>query len=140
MLHAVVAREHAAIMAARGAPPQLGVLGFSQGVAMSMRFAADLSSNPSLGRAPQLNTHVLWAGGLAHDVSNQSIAAAWPGTTVRVVVGERDQFATDAFRDAVRTRLQAIGVTTTEHAFAGGHRLDTPLLRELLARMILPDV
>lgn len=135
MLHSVVAREHAGIIAARGAPPQLGVLGFSQGVAMSMRFAADIASNPSLGSATRLHTHVLWAGGLAHDVSDAAIGSAWSGTTVRVVVGERDQFATDTFRDTVRARLQSIGVSATEHAFAGGHRLDTPLLGALLSLM-----
>lgn len=135
MLHAVVAREHAGVLAARGRAPRLGVLGFSQGVAMSMRFVADLSNNPSLGRAARLHTHVLWAGGLAHDVPDDAIAAAWSGTTVRVVVGARDQFATDAFRASMRSRLALIGVTVSEHAFAGGHRLDTPLLTDLLARM-----
>ena len=137
MLHAVVAREHAGVVAARGVAPQLGVLGFSQGVAMSMRFAADLANNPALGRSARLNTHILWAGGLAHDVTDEVIRAPWHGTTVRVVVGERDQFATDAFRDSMRTRLLAIGATTTAHSFAGGHRLDTPLLGALLGQMLV---
>ncbi len=134
MLHAVVAREHAGIVTARGGAPTFGVLGFSQGVAMSMRFAIDLTNNPSLGATP-LNTHVLWAGGLAHDVTDQSIGAAWTDTTVRVVVGDRDKFATDEFRESVRARLANIGVSPTVHAFGGGHRLDTPLLGELLAMM-----
>lgn len=132
MLQAVVAREHAAIVAARGAPPVLGVLGFSQGVAMSVRWAVAARENPSLGRAAHIATHVLWAGGLAHDVADDALRAAWDGTTVQAVWGTRDRFASEAARDTMRARLRAIGVEAAERSFDGGHRLDGMLLGELM--------
>ncbi len=133
MLHAVVAREHAAIVHSRGTAPRLCLLGFSQGVAMSMRFAVDLANNPSVGSSAPLATHVLWAGGLAHDVANDALRNTWRESTVAAVLGSRDQFANDTTRAAMRDRMAEIGVRLHEHTFDGGHRLHTPLLRELLA-------
>ncbi len=135
MLHAVVAREHASIVHRRGTAPRVCLLGFSQGVAMSMRFAIDVANNPSLGASATLAAHVLWAGGLAHDVTNSALQNAWRDTTVAAVLGSRDQFATDASRAAMRQRMDEIGVRVHEYSFDGGHRLHTPLLRELLASL-----
>lgn len=135
MLHAVVAREVAAIVAARGAPPVIGVLGFSQGVAMSMRWVANASTNPALGQHTPISAHVLWAGGLAHDVPDDALRESWQSTQVHVVAGERDKFASDATRATVRTRLGSIGVKSNEHSFDGGHRLDTLLLATLLRQL-----
>ncbi len=137
MLHAVVDEEVAAIVSATGHAPKLNVLGFSQGVAMSMRWVANLAERESAeGESvlPPLRVakHVLWAGGLAHDVSDDAMRTAWTGTAVHVVVGEKDKFATHAFRMSVGDRLTKIGVTTEAHAFAGGHRLDDALLEQLL--------
>jgi predicted esterase len=146
MLQAVVAREHAAIMAARpGRPPRVGVLGFSQGVAMSMRWVVTAADNPSLSQAGMVKpggapttadapatiaTHVLWAGGLAHDVDNAALRDAWRGTALHLVVGDRDGFATD---ESSRAAMQSPGSgplasRPRQHAFGGGHRLHTPLL------------
>lgn len=136
MLHAVVAREHASITAARGMPPALGVLGFSQGVAMSMRWVADAASNPALTMETPVSAHVLWAGGMAHDVSNEHMRAAWTNTAVHVVAGERDRFASEDARTNLRARMTAIGVSAEEHAFDGGHRLDTLLLSKLLRQLV----
>ncbi len=135
MLQSVIAREHAAVVSARGVSPQLGVLGFSQGVAMSMRWVVQATANPSLGSGARVHTHVLWAGGLAHDVADDALRTAWRETDLHVVTGERDRFASEATREAVRERLEAVGVPATEHRFAGGHRLHTPLLAELLQRL-----
>lgn len=145
MLHAVVAREHAAILAARpGSAPRVGVLGFSQGVAMSMRWLVSAGENPSLRQARALSAsgapalvamHVLWAGGLAHDVDNGLLSTAWADTALHVVVGERDAFASEQARASTRQRLQAIGVAATAHSFDGGHRLHSPLLATLLEQL-----
>ena len=132
MLQAVVAREHAAIVRARGAAPQLGVLGFSQGVAMSQRWVVAMRDNPSLGRAAHLAQHVLWAGGLAHDVGDAALRAAWEGTTVTAVWGTRDRFATAEAQATAARRLADAGVTPHVRTFEGGHRLDATLLAELL--------
>ncbi len=135
MLHAVVAREVAGVVRERGETPTIGVLGFSQGVAMSMRWVADASANPALGTHTPVSSHVVWAGGLAHDVSNDALRAAWKHTQVHVVAGERDKFASDTTRASVRSRLAAIGVKSQEHMFDGGHRLDTLLLATLLREL-----
>ncbi len=135
MLHSVVAREVTDVAAARGQTPAIGVLGFSQGVAMSMRWVADAANNPALGQHTPVSAHVLWAGGLAHDVSDDSLRAGWKHTQVHVVAGERDKFASDTTRASLRTRLSSIGVKSHEHSFDGGHRLDTLLLATLLRQL-----
>ena len=134
MLHAVVAREVAAVTAARGAPPALHLLGFSQGVAMSMRWVVEAAGNPALRRPAPVHSHVLWAGGLAHDVPDDALRAAWRATAVHAVWGSRDRFASEAARDAARQRFSAIGVTPRMHTFEGGHRLDASVLGALFAR------
>jgi predicted esterase len=132
MVQAVVAREHAAIVAARGERPAVCVLGFSQGVAMSMRWVVEAGRNPALGATAQVARHVLWAGGLAHDVPDDALHRAWSAARVELVWGSRDRFASDAAREVVRTRFEAIGVTPDLRAFEGGHRLDAPLLGAML--------
>ena len=95
---------------------------------MSMRWLVEAERNPALGAGARVHTHVLWAGGLAHDVPDEPLRTAWRDTALHLVVGDRDAFATPAWRANVETRLADIGVHPVAHAFAGGHRLDTPLL------------
>ncbi len=132
MLHAVVGQEVDAILEARGEVPAIHVLGFSQGVAMSMRWVADVADRGVPEEGADIATHVLWAGGLAYDVSDDAMRAAWTGTSVRVVVGDKDKFATDAFRRTLRKRIDAMGLVIEEFTFGGGHRLDDDVLRQLL--------
>ena len=132
MLHAVVGQEVDAILEARGDVPAIKVLGFSPGVAMSMRWVADVADRGVPEEGADVATHVLWAGGLAHDVSDDAMRAAWTGTTVQVVVGDKDKFATDSFRRTLRKRIDAMGIEVEEFTFGGGHRLDDDVLRKLL--------
>jgi len=132
MLQSVVAREYAAIMHARGARPALCVLGFSQGVAMSMRWVAEVVRNPAIGAHAHVRRHVLWAGGLAHDVADEALRDAWRETQVDVVWGSRDKFASASAREVVRARFERIGVTPDARTFEGGHRLDATLLGVML--------
>ncbi|WP_373064679.1 alpha/beta hydrolase [Gemmatimonas sp.] len=132
MLHAVVGQEVDAILEARGDVPAIKVFGFSQGVAMSMRWVADVADRGVPEEGADVATHVLWAGGLAHDVSDDAMRAAWTGTAVQVVVGDKDKFATDSFRRSLRKRIDAMGILVDEFTFGGGHRLDDDVLRQLL--------
>lgn len=132
MLHAVVAREYAAVVHARGERPALCVLGFSQGVAMSMRWVAEATRNPALGAQAHVHRHVLWAGGLAHDVSDEALRDAWHHTQIDVVWGSRDKFVSESAQATVRARFASIGVTPDARTFEGGHRLDAPLLGMML--------
>lgn len=135
MLHAVVAREAGAIIAARGVPPTVGVLGFSQGVAMSQRWVAVAEQTPSLGGRGVIAQHVLWAGGLAHDVSDEAMRAAWAHTEVHLVWGNRDAFATLEATNAQLVRVQTLAQRVTQHTFDGGHRLERARLGECLAAL-----
>jgi len=132
MVQAVVAREHAAIVSARGERPAVCALGFSQGVAMSMRWVVEAQHNPALGPHAPVRRHVLWAGGLAHDVPDDALRTAWAETRVELVWGSRDRFASDAAREVVRARFAALGVAPALRHFEGGHRLDAPLLGAML--------
>jgi predicted esterase len=135
MLHAVVAREVGAIIAARGVRPSIGVLGFSQGVAMSQRWVAVADATPSLGGRASIAQHVLWAGGLAHDVSDNAMRAAWADTAVQLVWGTRDAFATSDAIEAQYARVQQIASRVTRYTFDGGHRLERARLAECLAEL-----
>jgi dienelactone hydrolase len=108
------------------------VLGFSQGVAMSMRWAVEVSRNPSLGAAGRVHRHVLWAGGLAHDVPDDALRHTWRDARVEVVWGERDRFASETARDAMRARFSGLQVVPHVRTFEGGHRLDAALLETML--------
>jgi predicted esterase len=132
MVQAVVARERAAVLHARGAPPVVCVLGFSQGVAMSMRWVVEARGNPAIGSTEHVHRHVLWAGGLAHDVTDELLRDAWRETRVEVVWGSRDKFASASARDVAQARFDRIGVRPSVRTFEGGHRLDATLLGQLL--------
>jgi predicted esterase len=135
MLHAVVAREVGAVVAARGVRPAIGVLGFSQGVAMSQRWVAVAEQTPSLGGPTSIAQHVLWAGGLAHDVPDDAMRAAWAHTPVQLVWGSRDEFATSDAIDAQVERVQTLAPRVTQYTFDGGHRLERARLAECLAAL-----
>jgi hypothetical protein len=100
-----------------------------------MRWAADAVSNPAIGKDGSIAVHILWAGGLAHDVSDEAMRDAWRDTRVHVAIGERDRFASAASQDAMLARLAQMRVAPEVHRFDGGHRLDTQLLRTLLREM-----
>jgi len=138
LVHAVVAREHGAVVAARGVRPALGVLGFSQGVAMSQRWLTVARDTPSLGATAHIAQHVLWAGGLAHDVPDAVMREAWRTTAVHVVWGTRDRFADEASVLAHRERVRTLATQWEAHTFDGGHRLEAGRLGERLRALSTP--
>jgi predicted esterase len=110
---------------ARGVPSDgaLNVLGFSQGVATAVRWAA-------LGtRAP--NRLILWAGSFPDDVDfavhGERLAAARPV----LVFGEHDSFVTSERLQAGLERLTAGHIPAQIVRFNGGHRLDNEVLATL---------
>lgn len=112
---------------ARGTPVTCGLLGFSQGVATAMRWAADGAI------APQ--SFVAWAGGLAADVHAERFRAKVAHAAVVLVAGERDGFVTPVLRATVLKALQGYNPAVREIVFPGEHTLDPtvlfPLLHEL---------
>ncbi len=108
-----------------GAPPTVNLLGFSQGVATTMRWIAHGGVSPA-----QL---VLWAGGLAHDLEMARLRAPLAHTRVTMVSGTSDHFATAEAQGRVRGELDQLGVPIEQITFEGAHQLDARVLRRLLA-------
>lgn len=99
------------------------VLGFSQGVATVVRWLA-------LGNA-RADALTLWAGGLPHDVAFDDYSERFARMTVTIVAGERDRLVGEEPLAAARARLFAAGIDHALIRFAGGHRLDDAVLRQL---------
>ncbi|HUF30634.1 MAG TPA: hypothetical protein VMM77_08190 [Gemmatimonadaceae bacterium] len=99
------------------------VLGFSQGVATVVRWLA-------LGNA-RADALTLWAGGLPHDLALDDYAERFSRMTVTIVAGERDRLVGEEPLAAARARLFASGIDHELVRFAGGHRLDDAVLRQL---------
>lgn len=102
----------------------IGVLAFSQGVAMASRWVAH---NRSV-----FHGFVAWAGALAADVDDATLAAVFAPLQVTMVAGDDDVFVTDERRQAELTRLRRAQPATREVRFHGGHVLDADALRSVL--------
>lgn len=102
----------------------VGVLGFSQGVAMASRWVAH---NRSIFHA-----FVAWAGALAADVDDAALATVLAPLQVTLVAGDDDVFVTNERRLAERARLERAQPATREVRFHGGHVLDAEALRSVL--------
>jgi predicted esterase len=115
---------HAAVIGELPAPgARVHVLGFSQGVTTVMRWLA-------LGTA-RADALTLWAGGLPHDLALGDYAERFGRMKVTVVAGERDRLVGEAPLAAARARLLSAGIDHQLIRFAGGHRLDDAVLRQL---------
>ncbi len=122
LAHEVISRS----TGARGAAPAVGVLGFSQGVVTALRWIASGGVRP---------THVIaWAGGFAHDVDAVVLRSALSRSALTLVAGDEDHFATPEMLAQFRASAQAVHPSPVERRFMGAHRLDSSLLRELLAQ------
>ena len=105
------------------AAPTVRVLGFSQGAATASRWAL-------LGDTP-VDTLVLWAGDLAHDLDLHRHAERLRGMDLHLAVGTRDEWITEDRVEGLLQRLADHEIDVTRHPFDGGHRLDDDILRSL---------
>jgi acetyl esterase/lipase len=112
---------------------KLRVLGYSQGVATSTRWAVS-----GKGDIDQL---VIWGSPLPHDLDDAGIARL-ARMRLTVVGGSRDRFLTDEHREEQASLLRRHHVPFEEKRFEGGHRLDNDTLRalDLPARSTVLDV
>ena len=107
----------------------VGVLGFSQGAATAARWLAHRHRN---GRGVP-NATVVWGGALPHDFDLAGADGdALRATRLTLVVGDRDEFATEALVAEQEARLAGAGVAYTVVRYAGGHRLDGAVLGRVL--------
>lgn len=114
-----------ALTGGRPAAPPVHVLGFSQGTATASRWVA-------AGRV-QAARLVAWGGVIAPELDLRSPDAPLRRTRVQLVVGSRDQFATEERIAAERARLDEAGLEYEAISFNGGHRLDNATLAHLAA-------
>ncbi len=107
-----------------GAPPTVNLLGFSQGVATTMRWLSHGGITPA--------QWVVWAGGLAHDVDVARLRIPLANARVTMVAGTSDHFATAEVQAHVRDSLELLGAPVQQLTFAGAHHLDSRVLRDVL--------
>ena len=112
---------------AHGTPVSCGLLGFSQGVATAMRWAADGAIRP--------RSFVAWAGGVAVDVHAERFTARVAGAAVVLVAGEQDTFVTPQLRTTVLDSLRRYNPAAREIVFPGEHSLDPTVLSTLLQEL-----
>jgi predicted esterase len=106
-----------------GALPPVTVLGFSQGGATAVRWAA-------LGKV-RLSRLVVWASSLPPDVDFRALAARQPGARYTYVSGTKDKWITPKVLEAQHAMLRDAGVAFDAVSFEGGHRLDDATLGSL---------
>ncbi len=102
-------------------PVPVGVLGFSQGVAVACRWVARGTTRPA--------ALVLWGAPPPGDVEPATLAEGLAGAPVRLVAGSTDPILPEAISNAARERLTGAGIAVTLEQFAGGHVLHSATLR-----------
>jgi predicted esterase len=106
-----------------GALPPVTVLGFSQGGATAVRWAA-------MGKV-RLARLVVWASSLPPDVDFRALTTRQPGARYAYVAGTKDKWITPKILDAQHQILRDASIGFDEVSFEGGHRLDDETLRRL---------
>ncbi len=105
------------------AAPRLTVLGYSQGVHTACRWTALGSTRPA--------RLILWGADPPSDLDLSAAAAAWRGTRIRIVAGERDGSFSPATAAAARDRLSAAGIDAELVIHPGGHVVHRETLERL---------
>ena len=113
---------HASLTARLGgnAPP-VTLLGFSQGGATAIRWAARGAVRPA--------RIVIWESSLPPDVDHAAMWERCGRPPLTYVCGTRDQWFTPKVLEAQHGVWEAAGLPFTRVSFEGGHRLDDATLR-----------
>lgn len=104
-------------------PVPIHVHGFSQGAAMASRWVA-------LGRVRPARLF-LWGGGVPPDLDLATHGLRLTQAGLQVIVGDRDQFISEAMVEEQRRRLEAAGVAHALTRFTGGHVIPWNILRQV---------
>jgi predicted esterase len=108
-----------------GSAAPVQVHGFSQGTATASRWVAFGEVRPS--------RLVLWAGGVPPDMDLATHGRRLADANLTVVVGDRDEYISEAHIQQETARLQAAGVEHQLRRFRGGHVIPWLVLQELAA-------
>lgn len=99
--------------------------GFSQGVATISRFIAH-------SKLP-FDKLALWAGGFAHDVTNDDFMHLSGNETVQYFTAEDDPFYQPEMKDQMMERVEStMGITPSVTFYEGGHKVIPELLPEII--------
>lgn len=107
-------------------PRRLGVLGFSQGAVVALRWLA--------AGGPRPERVILWGVPLPHDVPAERIAARLGDVPLLLVAGDQDRYAVAGSIEADAARLAEAGVRVTARRFGGGHEIPAGELRRAAGR------
>ena len=111
-----------------GTIPLVG-FGFSQGTATVARW---LAMSPLVRqRAERVRQLILWGGGLPHDLDLGAERAWLTAADLTLVAGDRDGLATPARVLEQERRMTEAGIAHRVISFAGEHRLNDRVLRDL---------
>jgi predicted esterase len=116
-LHALMTERFA------GSPPPVTILGFSQGGATGVRWAAH-----GTVRIARL---IVWASSLPPDVNYVELMARQRNPRVTYVAGTKDIYITPKVLGAQHAILSEAKVPFEAVSFEGGHRLDDEALRHV---------
>jgi len=106
-----------------GVTPPVTVLGFSQGGAAAVRWAANGSIKPA--------RLIVWESSLPPEVDYRALVERQPAMHITYVCGTRDKFITPKVLEAQHALLKEANVQFDEVSFDGGHRLDDSALRQV---------
>jgi len=111
------------VLAELPASADLFVLGFSQGAATASRWLAQATRRPA--------RLILWAGAFPQDMDLAQTRALLDEVPVTVVVGDADEYISEAHVEQHLARLREVGYAPELLRFRGGHTLDAGVLARL---------
>lgn len=104
-------------------PPQINVLGFSQGAATATRWASRWTE--------KVEHLILWAGGFAHDMQFEEAKEKFSDTKFTIVLGNQDSLIQSESVEKQKELMNMLGKTPKIIRFEGGHELNQAVLREV---------
>jgi predicted esterase len=110
-------------------PEKLVLLGFSQGVAAAMRWAA-------MGKQPaDWDGFIFWAGVLPPDLSWEDGLHGLRGIPIHTALGDQDPFFDEQLAQASKALFHSAKLEVVQHIFEGKHHIEENLLVEILNQL-----
>lgn len=109
-------------------PEKLVLLGFSQGVAAAMRWAAMGNQHADWDGL------IFWAGVLPPDLPWQDGLHGIQGIPIHTALGDQDPFFDEQLARASKSLFRSANLEVMHHVFEGKHHIDDKLLTEILAQ------
>lgn len=116
------------ILAGYATPPQIHVLGFSQGAATAARWASRWKV--------EIRTLVLWAGGFALDLVLENAKTKFKNTKVILALGDRDEMITPENIQKQEELITQLQKEVVRVSYEGGHELDSDVLEKIINHQI----